>query len=42
VAEQVCCFTFAFVAPLGSDDHDCWHGILPHSFGPNPVWITPA
>ncbi len=36
-AKQVSGLTFAFVAPLGSDDHDCWHGILPHSFGPNCV-----
>ena len=34
-AEKVGRLTFAFVAPLGSDDHDCWHGILPHSFGPS-------
>jgi hypothetical protein len=36
-AKQVGGLTFSFVAPLGSDDHDCWHGILPHSFGPSPA-----
>jgi hypothetical protein len=25
---------------LGSDDHDCWHGILPHSFGLKSEWFT--
>ena len=38
--KQVSGFTFAFVAPLGSDDHDCWHGILPHSFGPDRSRFT--
>src|SRR5699024_5860189 len=27
--QKVCGLTLALVAPLGSDDHDCWHGILP-------------
>jgi hypothetical protein len=33
--EKIGCLAFSFVAPLGSYDHDCWHGILPHSFGPH-------
>ena len=33
-AQQVGGLAFSFVAPLGSYDHNCWHGILPHSFGP--------
>jgi hypothetical protein len=32
-AQKVSGLAFSFVAPLGSYDHNCWHGILPHSFG---------
>ena len=26
--ELIGCLPLAFVAPLGSDDHDCWHDLL--------------
>ena len=36
-AEQVGGLSLTLVAPLGSDDHDSWHGILPHQSGARPI-----